>query len=80
MSLRRGARLAAAVFLVTWIPVSLWRGLRFGAAFRIDGSAHGGIAPLVEGVIQIAAVMLVPSLLLALLAFALWAWREERRG
>jgi len=25
-------------------------------------------------------VMLVPALLVALLTFVLWAWREERRG
>lgn len=80
MSLRPGARLAATVFLLTWLPLSVWRGVRFGAAFRIDGAAEGGVAPLIEGILQIAAVMLVPSLLPALLVFALWAWREERRG
>lgn len=80
MSLRPGVRLAATVFLLTWLPISIWRGLRFGAAFRIDGPADGGIAPLIEGVLQIAAVMLVPSLLPSLLVFALWAWRQERRG
>ena len=80
MSLRPGIRLAGLVFLLVWLPASIWRGLTFGAAFAIGGDAHGGITPLVEGVIQMAAVLLVPALLAALLAFALWAWRMERRG
>ena len=80
MSLRPGVRLAALVFCIVWIPASLWRGLRFGAAFAIGGDAHGAITPAIEGVIQMAAVLLVPALLAALLAFVLWAWQMERRG
>ncbi len=79
MSMRRGARLAAVVFLVTWVPLSLWRGLAFGRTFRIGAGSERSSGPLIEGVIQVAAVMLAPALFAALLAFVLWAWREERR-
>ena len=78
--MRRGARLAAAVFVLTWVPLSLWRGLEFGRTFRIGHAGAHSWGPLVEGVIQIAAVMIAPALLAALAVFVLWAWREERRA
>ncbi len=80
MSMRRGARLAGAVFVLTWVPLSLWRGLAFGRTFRIGRESDDSWGPLVEGVIQVAAVMVAPALLAALAAFVLWAWREERRS
>lgn len=78
--MRRGAWIAGAVFLATWIPLTLWRGLAQGRALRIGAQGQGSVGPLVEGVIQLAMVMLAPALFAALLAFALWAWREERRS
>ncbi len=78
--MRRGARWAAVAFVLTWVPLTLWRGLAFGAAFRIGASGAGAWSPLAEGVLQVGMVMLVPALLVALLTFTLWAWREERRG
>jgi hypothetical protein len=80
MSLRRGARLAGAVFVLTWVPLSLWRGLAFGRTFRIGRESDTSWGPLVEGVIQVSAVMIAPALLAALAAFVLWAWRDERRS
>lgn len=80
MSMRRGARLAAAVFVLTWVPLSLWRGIAFGRTFRIGHAEGRSWGPLIEGVIQVAAVMLAPALLAALAVFVLWAWREERRS
>ncbi len=80
MSMRRGARLAGAVFVLTWIPLSVWRGIAFGRTFRIGPQAGDSWGPLVEGVIQIAAIMLAPSLLASLAVFVVWAWREERRS
>lgn len=80
MSMRRGARLAIVVFLLTWVPLSLWRGLVFGRTFRIGRGSDDSWGPLVEGVIQVAAVMIAPALLAALAAFVLWAWRDERRS
>jgi len=77
---RRGARLAALAFILTWVPLTLWRGLAFGSAFRIGDAGAGAWSPLAEGVLQVGMVMLVPALLVALLTFVLWAWREERRG
>ncbi|MFM8566360.1 MAG: hypothetical protein ACKOCV_01530 [Gemmatimonadota bacterium] len=78
--MRRGARWAAVAFILTWVPLTLWRGLAFGAAFRIGDAGARAWSPLAEGVLQIGMVMLVPALLVALLTFVLWAWREERRG
>ncbi len=78
--MRRGARLAAVVFVLTWVPLSLWRGLAFGRTFRIGHAGDRSWGPLVEGVIQLAAVMIAPALLVALAVFVLWAWREERRA
>lgn len=77
--MRRGAQLAVLVFFLTWIPLTVWRGLAFGRTFRIGTGADRSSGPLIEGMIQIGAVMLAPALFVALLAFALWAWREERR-
>ncbi len=80
MSLRPGVRIAGAVFLLTWVPLSLWRGLAFGRTFRIGAESDRSWGPLAEGVIQIAAIMIAPALFVALMAFVLWAWREERRS
>lgn len=79
MSLRPGVRIAGVVFVLTWVPLSLWRGIAFGRTFRIGRGSETSSGPLVEGVIQVAAMMLAPALLAALAAFVLWAWREERR-
>ncbi len=78
--MRNGIRLAIAVFLLTWIPLTLWRGLAMGRTFRIGSDGQSAISPLVDAVIQIGFVMLAPALFAALFAFALWAWREERRA
>ena len=78
--MRRGVRLAIAVFLITWIPLTLWRGLSMGRSLRIGAEGQDSTGPLVDAVIQIGFVMLAPSLFAALFAFALWAWREERRA
>ena len=80
MNMRRGARIAGAVFVLTWVPFSLWRGVAFGRTFRIGRDSEQSWGPLVEGVIQIAAVMIAPALLAALAVFVVWAWREERRS
>lgn len=78
--MRGGIRLAALVFALTWVPLTLWRGLAMGRSFRIGSAGQDSAAPLVDAVIQIGFVMLAPSLFVALFAFALWAWREERRA
>lgn len=77
--MRGGIRLAAMVFLVTWIPLTLWRGLAMGRSFRIGAAGQDASGPLVDAVIQMGFVMLAPALFAAVFAFALWAWREERR-
>lgn len=71
MSLRPGMRLAGAVFALTWVPLSLWRGIAFGRTFRIGVGDDRSWGPLAEGVIQIAAVMMAPALFAALLTFVL---------
>ena len=77
--MRGGVRLAAVVFLITWLPLTLWRGLAMGRSFRIGAAGQDASGPLIDAVIQIGFVMLAPALFTALLAFTLWAWREERR-
>ena len=76
--MRTPLRLAAVTFFGIWIPLSLWRGIAMGRSFRIGSDAQHTAAPLVDAVIQIAFVMLAPALFVALLVFALAAWREER--
>lgn len=76
--MRGGVRLAALVFLLTWVPLSLWRGLAMGRSFRIGADGQDAKGPLIDAVIQIGFVMLAPALFVALFAFALWSWREER--
>ena len=78
--MRHGARIAGLVFLGTWIPLSVWRGIRLGRSFRIGTEGQAATGPLIDGIIQLAAVMLAPAAFAALIAFVLWAWREERRG
>lgn len=77
--MRGGIRLAAIVFVVTWLPLTLWRGLAMGRSFRIGAAGQDASGPLIDAVIQVGFVMLAPALFAALFAFALWAWREERR-
>jgi Na+/H+-dicarboxylate symporter len=76
--MRTGVRLAALTFLLTWIPVTLVRGIAMGRQFRIGDHGQDAWSPLFDAVVQIAFVMLAPALFAALLVFALWAWREER--
>ena len=78
--MRTGVRLAALAFLVTWIPITLVRGIAMGRQFRIGSHGQDAWTPLFDAVVQIAFVMLAPSLFVALLVFSLWAWREERRA
>jgi hypothetical protein len=77
---RRGAWLAAGAFVLTWVPISLWRGIAFGRTFRIGAEGQDSLGPVVEGVIQMAAIMFAPALFVALLVFVGWAYREERRA
>lgn len=50
-----------------------------GRSFRIGAAGQDATGPLVDAVIQMGFVMLAPALFAAVFAFALWAWREERR-
>lgn len=78
--MRTGVRLATLAFVLTWIPVTLVRGIAMGRQFRIGSHGQDAWTPLFDAVVQIAFVMLAPSLFVALLVFVLWAWREERRA
>lgn len=78
--MKRGAWLAAGAFVLTWVPLSLWRGIKFGRTFRLGAEGQDSLGPVVEGIIQIAAVMLAPSLFVALVVFVAWAYWEERRA
>lgn len=78
--MRRGLWLAGATFVLVWIPATVWRGIAMGRSFRIGRHGQDATGPLVDAVIQMAFIMLAPALLAALLVFALWAWREERRA
>ena len=78
--MRRGLWLAALTFLLVWIPATLVPGIAMGRSFRLGRHGQELAAPLVDSVIQYAFIMLAPSLFAALLVFALWAWREERRA
>lgn len=77
--MRGGVLLAAVVFVLVWVPLTLWRGLAMGRSFRIGAAGQDASGPLIDAVIQIGFVMLAPALFVALFAFALWSWREERR-
>jgi hypothetical protein len=77
--MKRAAWLAGLAALITWLPLTLWRGLAQGRSFRIGAQGQESVGPLIEGVIQVGFVMLAPSLFVGLLVFALLAWREERR-
>jgi hypothetical protein len=76
---KRAAWLAGAAVLLTWLPLTIWRGLAQGRAFRIGAHGQDSIAPLIEGMIQVGFAMIAPALFAGLLVFALLAWREERR-
>ena len=80
MSMRRGKQLAVWTFFLTWIPLSVWRGLAQGRSFRIGHDGADNKGPLIDAIIQLAAVMLAPALFAAVAVFVLWAWREERRS
>ncbi len=71
---------AGAVFLATWIPATLWLGIRWGRTLRLGADRANDLSPLIEGIIQFAFVTLVPAALVALLALALLAGADERRA
>lgn len=77
--MKRALWIAGATFALVWVPFTVWKGIALGRAFRIGTHGQGAVGPLVEGVIQTAAVMFVPALFAALAAFTIAAWREERR-
>jgi hypothetical protein len=77
--MKRAAWIAAVAVLLTWLPLTVWRGLAQGRAFRIGSHGQDSVWPLVEGMIQVGFAMLAPALFAGLLVFALLAWREERR-
>lgn len=76
--MRRCARTAGIVAVLVWIPLALLLGLASGRSFRIGAAGQSSVGPLVEGVIQAAAITFVPALFAALSAFVLCAWRQER--
>ena len=76
--MRTGIRLAALAFALTWIPLTLVRGIAMGRQFRIGSHGQDAWSPLVDAVFQSALVMLAPSLFVSLLVFALVMWRQER--
>lgn len=78
--MKRGAWIAGLVVLLTWTPLTLWRGLALGRSFRIGSHGQERVGPLVEGVIQVGFAMLAPALFAGLFIFVLLAWREERRS
>ena len=78
--MRRGVRLALLVFFLTWIPATLFLGLRFGSTMRIGADGRKSVTPLIEGVIQLSWITLVPAMVIALLALAIWGWMQERRA
>lgn len=75
--MRTAIRLAALAFALTWIPLTLVRGIAMGRQFRIGSHGQDAWSPLFDAVVQIAFVMLAPSLFVALLVFALVMWRHE---
>jgi hypothetical protein len=77
--MKRAAWVGGTAVLATWLPLTLWRGVAQGRAFRIGAHGQESVGPLVEGVIQAGFAMLAPALFAGLLVFVLLAWREERR-
>lgn len=78
--MKRGTKLALWTFFLTWIPLSVWRGLALGRSFRIGHQDAEHTGPLIDAIVQLAFVMLAPALFAALAVFVFWAWREERRS
>ena len=76
--MRSAGRIAALTFVVTWIPLTLVRGIAQGRSFRIGSHGQAAWAPIFDAIVQLAFVMLAPALFAALFAFALRMWWEER--
>lgn len=76
--MRSALRLAAVTFAITWLPLTLVRGIAMGRQFRIGSHGQEAWTPLFDAVVQIGFVMLAPSLFAALAVFALRMWWEER--
>ena len=70
--------ISAAAFFLTWIPSSLMLGLDWGRSLRLSGAEATGVGPLVEGVLNFAFLMAVPSLFVGLVAFVSHAALTER--
>lgn len=55
-------------------------GLDWGRRLRFGGDDPNHAAPIVEGILNMAAIMLAPAMLAALLVFAAHAWWTERHA
>lgn len=70
--------LSGAAFVLTWIPSSLMLGLDWGRSLRLNGADPRAIGPLLEGILNFAFLMAVPSLFVGLVVFVTHAAITER--
>ena len=77
---RRRLLYSASAFLIVWIPGSALLGFDYGRRLRFGGDDLQHAGPIVEGILNMAAVMLAPALFAALLVFAVHAWWTERKS
>ena len=77
--MQSGVRLAAVAFVLTWLPITVFKGLAMGRSFRVGRHGQDAVGPLIDAMVQVGFAALAPALLVALVAFAFSAWREERR-
>jgi hypothetical protein len=70
---------SGAAFFGVWIPSAIVLGVRWGRSLRFPGDNAQHTGPIVEGVMQFALVMLVPSLFVALAVFVVHAMLTERQ-
>ncbi len=69
---------SGAAFVLTWVPSSIILGLDWGRSLRLSGSDATGWGPLLEGILNFAFLMAVPSLFVALVVFVTHAVITER--
>jgi hypothetical protein len=75
---RQRLLLSVAAFVFTWIPSSLVLGIDWGRSLRLSGADPGAMGPLLEGILNFAFLMAVPSLFVGLVVFVTHAAITER--
>ena len=74
---RRRLLYSLSAFLIVWVPGSAMLGYDYGRRLRFGGDDLQHAGPIIDGMLNMGAMMIAPALFAALLVFAVHAWWTE---